>query len=171
MPIANIQIKNLDETMTLLKGYAPEQAKEINKRITAEAVKVRDRTRDYMPETTISNWGPWKSSKDGRDLGYYGSVAQAAVKTTRGRFRQRGVVFSNYIGIISGDPGGSIFQTVGNGSSKDVFVMNMLARFPKNRGLWRAFNELRPEVEPAVLAACQEAQDIVNARMKLLGGV
>lgn len=167
MPIAEVRVKNLKQTMDLLKAYAPEQAKEINKRITTEANKVRDRARDYMPNVALSNWNNWP---DHASEGYVGSVAKKKLKTTRANYSQRGIIVSNYIGVVSADAAGSIFQTVGRGSSTDMFVENILEKHTDARGLWKAFDELKSEVEPAILAATEDAQRIVNEKLKQLGG-
>ena len=167
MPIAEVRVKNLKQTMDLLKAYAPEQAKEINKRITTEANKVRDRARDYMPDVALSNWNNWP---DHASDGYVGSVVKKRLKTTRANYRKRGVIVSNYIGVVSGDAAGSIFQTAGRGPSTDMFVENILSKHGDKRGLWRAFDELKSEVEPAIMAAVDDAQRIVNTKLNQLGG-
>ncbi len=167
MPIAEVRVKGLKQTMDLLKAYAPEQAKEINNRITTEANKVRDRARDYMPDVALSNWNNWP---DHASDGYVGSVVKKRLKTTRANYRKRGVIVSNYIGVVSADAAGSIFQTVGRGSSTDMFVENILNKHGSNRGLWRAFDELKSEVQPAIMAAVQDAQQLVNIKLNQLGG-
>ncbi len=167
MPIAEVRVKDLKQTMDLLKAYAPEQAKDINKRITTEANKIRDRARDYMPNVALSNWNNWP---DHASEGYVGSVVKKRLKTTRANYRQRGVIVSNYIGVVSADAAGSIFQTVGKGTSTDMFVENILNKHPGPRGLWRAFDELKAEVEPAIMAAVQDAQQLVNIKLNQLGG-
>ena len=170
MPLAEVRVKGLDQTTKLLKAYAPEQAKEINKRITTESNKIRDRARGYMPNDGLSNWGMWTSSKDGRDLGYLGSWAKKGIKSTRANNRARGQIVSNYIGVVSGDAGGAIFQTIGRGQSNDVFVQNFTRKHSEPRGLWRAFDELQPEVQPAIMAAIEDATNIVNQKLNQLGG-
>jgi len=167
MPIAEINVKGLQQTMQLLKGYAPEQAKEINKRITVEANKIRDRARTYMPDVALSNWDNWPAHASD---GYVGSVVKKGVISTRANFRKRGVIVSNYIGVVSRDAAGSIFQTAGRGPSTDMFVDNILNKHGSNRGLWRAFDELISEVEPAIMAAVEDATKIVNAKLDQLAG-
>jgi hypothetical protein len=167
MPIAEVRVKNLKQTMDLLKAYAPEQAKEISKRITTEANKVRDRARDYMPDVALSNWNNWP---DHASEGYVGSVVKKKVKTTRANNRQRGMIVSNYIGVVNADAAGSIFQTAGRGPSTDMFVDNLLEKNGNSRGLWKAFDELKDEVAPAIMAAVEDAQQLVNAKLNQLGG-
>lgn len=167
MPIAEVRVKNLKQTMDLLKGYAPEQAKEINKRITTEANKVRDRARDYMPNVALSNWNNWP---DHASEGYVGSVAKKKMKTTRANNRARGQIVSNYIGVVNGDAAGAIFQTAGRGPSTDMFVDNLLAKNGSSRGLWKAFDELKDQVQPAIMAAVEDAQRLMNTKLNQLGG-
>ncbi|HSG63104.1 MAG TPA: hypothetical protein VLA24_16895 [Pseudomonadales bacterium] len=167
MPIAEVRVKNLKQTMDLLKAYAPDQAKEINKRITTEANKIRDRARDYMPNVALSNWNNWP---DHASEGYVGSVVKKRLKTTRANARPRGQIVSNYIGVVSADAAGAIFQTTGKGSSSDIFVENILNKHTSYRGLWRAFDELKTEVQPAIMAAVEDAQQLVNTKLNQLGG-
>lgn len=167
MPLAEVRVKNLKQTMDLLKAYAPEQAKEINKRITTEANKVRDRARDYMPDVALSNWNNWP---DHASEGYVGSIVKKRVKSTRANNRSRGQIVSNYIGVVSADAAGAIFQTAGRGPSTDMFVDNLLAKNGNSRGLWKAFDELKSEVEPAIMAAVEDAQQLVNTKLNQLGG-
>lgn len=167
MPIAEVRVKNLKQTMDLLKAYAPEQAKEISKRITTEANKVRDRARDYMPDVALSNWNNWP---DHASEGYVGSVVKKRVKSTRANNRARGQIVSNYIGIVNADAAGAIFQTAGRGPSTDMFVDNLLEKNGNSRGLWKAFDELKDEVAPAIMAAVEDAQQLVNTKLNQLGG-
>ena len=167
MPIAEVRVKNLKQTMDLLKAYAPEQAKEINKTITTEANKVRDRARGYMPLIALSNWNNWPAHAS---EGYVGANVRKKLKTTRANNRKRGTFTSNYIGVVSADAAGAIYQTAGRGPSSDPFVENLINKNTSNRGLWRAFDELKPEVEPAIMAAVETAQKIVQAKLEQLGG-
>jgi hypothetical protein len=120
-----------------------------------------------MPNVALSNWNNWP---DHASDGYVGAVVKKRVKTTRANFRKRGVVVSNYIGVASADAAGSIFQTAGRGPSTDMFVENILSKHGTKRGLWRAFDELKSEVEPAIMAAVEDAQKIVNNKLNQLGG-
>lgn len=167
MPLAEVRVKNLKQTMQLLKAYAPEQAKEINKRITTEANKIRDRSRDYMPNVALSNWNNWP---DHASEGYVGSVVKSKVKTTRANARAKGQIVSNYIGIINSDAAGAIFQLAGRGKSTDMFVENILSKHGTSRGTWKAFDELKEDVQPAIAAAIEDAANIVNKKLDQLGG-
>lgn len=167
MPLAEVRVKNLKQTMQLLKAYAPEQAKEINKRITTEANKIRDRSRDYMPNVALSNWNNWP---DHASEGYVGSVVKSKVKTTRANARAKGQIVSNYIGIVNSDAAGAIFQLAGRGKSTDMFVENILSKHGTSRGTWKAFDELKSEVQPAIAAAVEDAANIVNKKLDQLGG-
>ncbi|HSG63092.1 MAG TPA: hypothetical protein VLA24_16835 [Pseudomonadales bacterium] len=160
-PEVNVDVKGVKETMRRLNSFAPEQAKLINKKIRGEANKIRDRARDYMPNTTLSNWNNWPAHAS---EGYVGSMVKKGVKTTKANSRARGARYSNYIAIVNSDAAGSIFQTVGRGSSNDYFVTNMLERFPEPRGLWRAFDELKSEVGAAIMEAVREAEALVSDR-------
>ena len=158
----SVDVKNVKETMSTLKRYAPEQAKIINKKIRTEANKVRDRARDYMPTVALSNWNNWPEHASD---GYVGAVVKKNIKTSKASYRQRGMITSNYIGIINADAAGAIFQTAGRGPSTDMFVENILSKSGNKRGTWKAFDELKSEVQPAIMEAVKEAQEIVNQEM------
>lgn len=168
MAVPEVSVQNVRQTMANLKGFAPEQAKLINKKIRVEANKIRDRARDYMPDVALSNWNNWPEHASD---GYVGSVVKKNVKTTKASNRARGARFSNYIGVVNSDAAGAIFQTVGRGTSSDYFVTNMLNRYPEPRGLWRAFDELKGEVTPAIMEAVREAEALVNANNAKLDAI
>lgn len=167
MPLAEIKIKNVDYTLKLLKAYAPDQAKIINKRISIEANKIKNRAIDYFPNSALSNWNNWPAHQS---WGYDGAIVKKNVKITRANMRMRGLYVSNFIAVINRDAAGSIFQTVGRGGSKDYFVQNLVERFPEPRGLWRAFDELKSDVAPAIESAVRDAEQMVNTKLKQLGG-
>ena len=158
-PRIEVNVKNVKQTMARLGSFAPEQAKLINKKIRLQANKIRDRARDYMPDVALSNWNNWP---DHASEGYIGSIVKKNTKVTKANSRARGARFSNYIGVVNADAAGSIFQTVGRGSSSDMFVSNIENKFPGARGLWKAFDELKDEVAPAIMEAVREAEALVN---------
>jgi len=167
MPLAEIKIKNVDNTLKLLKGYAPQQAKIINKKISIEANKIKNRAIGYFPDSALSNWNNWPAHQS---WGYNGAIVKKNIRITRANMRQRGLYVSNFIAVVNRDAAGSIFQTVGRGGSDDYFVQNIVRDHPEPRGLWKAFDELKGEVAPAIEAAVHEAENIVNAKLNQLGG-
>jgi len=94
MPLAEIKIKNVDPTLKLLKAYAPDQAKIINKKISAEANKIKNRAIDYFPSSALSNWNNWPAHQA---WGYDGAIVKKNVKITRANMRMRGLYVSNFI--------------------------------------------------------------------------
>jgi hypothetical protein len=51
-----------------------------------------------------------------------------------------------------------------------MFVENILSKNGTSRGTWRAFDELKSEVQPAITQAIEDAQKIVNNKLNQLGG-
>lgn len=172
-------IENLKPTMYLLRNYEPEHHKRINKTMTEAAAKVRNDARKDIPSgDALSNWGQWAFTRDGRDLGFVGAWVQKNIKITRKPMRNRGSAISNFIGLVSLDAAGIIFQTTANGDRKGEvtsnkgrsFVSNMGKKFPGKRGIWKAFDDDAGDAARKIEAAAREAQDIVQKRLDSLGG-
>ena len=184
---ASVVIKDLKATMELLKAYEPEQSKIINKRMTTAAMSVRDAARnDIPPGDALSNWGQWAYSPNGRELGFIGSWAKKNLVVTRKAGRNKGQAISNFIGLVSADAAGVIFQTTGHASKNSdgsrvrakqatsnkgaTFVANMVGKFPGKRGIWRAFDDDEGKNTKLIEDAAREAEDIVQRRLNALGG-
>jgi len=171
-----VNIKNLDATLKLLKAYAPEQAKEINKRITRAASQFRVAGRREIMNVqygsnALRRWGKWIEERSGRDLSFNAQTAASNVKVTRARNRRRGMIVSNYIGVVSADGPGVIFQTAGIGASTtgSNFTQLMRSRYARPRGLWRAEETHGAIVRDAILQGVRDAQDIVQKQLDSMG--
>lgn len=171
-----VNIKNLDATLKLLKAYAPDQAKQIQKRITTAANEFRDAGRREIMTVqygtnALRRWGKWIEEKSGRDLSFNAPTAASNMKVTRARNRRRGMIVSNYIGVVSADAPGVIFQTAGIGASTtgSNFTSLMRSRYARPRGLWRAEQTHGVIVRDAILQAVREAQDIVQNKLDSMG--
>lgn len=169
-----VNIKNLDATLKLLKAYAPDQAKQIQKRITTAANEFRDAgRRDILNvqrgDFALKKWGRWIEEKSGRDLSFSASFSASKVRVTRARNRRRGIITSNYIGVVSDDAPGVIFQTAGKGSSGSDFVGHLMRKYPLPRGLWKAEETHGVVVRDAILQGVREAQDIVQNKLDSMG--
>jgi len=169
--MAELVVKNLKETMLLLKKFEPEQSKLIAKRITKAAGKIAVDARSDIPEgSALTNWGSWIHARDGRDFGFNTSSIRKNIKVTRAANRKRGVAISNYIGITSADAAGVIYQTAGKGTSDSNFVSKMMGGYPLPRGIWKAFDESRGTVVADIDAAVREAEEAVQRHLNELGG-
>lgn len=169
-----VNIKNLDATLKLLKAYAPEQSKEITKRITKAANEFRDAGRREIMNVrygyfALRRWGSWTEEKSGRDLSFNAAIAASNMKVTRARNRRRGIITSNYIGVVSNDGPGVIFQTAGKGSSGSDFVGHLMRKYPLPRGLWKAEETHGAIVREAILQGVRDAQDIVQKQLNSMG--
>lgn len=171
-----VNVKNLDATMKLLRAYAPDQAKVIGKRISTAAASFRDAGRREILNVrhgtnALSGWGRWTESKSGRDLSFDAAVSASNVKVTRARNRRRGMIVSNYIGVVSADAAGVIFQTAGKNSksTSSDFVRNISGNYPAVRGLWKAEETHGRIVRDAILQAVDEAQTIVQKQLNSMG--
>lgn len=171
-----VNIKNLDATMKLLRAYAPDQSKQIQKRITTAASRFRDAGRREITNVlygsnALRRWGKWIEARSGRDLSFNAQTAASNIKVTRARRRRRGVIVSNYIGVVSEDAPGVIFQTAGIGASTtgSLFTSLMRSRYSRPRGLWKAEETHGVIVRDAILQAVKEAQDIVQKKLNAMG--
>jgi len=187
MVAPGVVISGLKETMILLKEFEPEMSKEINKRMTTAATLVRDAARADIPSgDALSNWGRWTFSRDGRDFGFVGSWVKNNIKLTRTPGRNRGVAVTNYIGLVSKDAAGVIYQTTGHASKNEdgsrkrkkpltsqfgtSFVSVMNNQHPGKRGLWKAYDEDEGKATALIEAAAKDAEAIVQAKLNSLGG-
>lgn len=185
--MADVNIKGLKETMQLLRHYEADQSKIINKRMTDAAMRVRDAARSDIPSgDALTNWGQWGFSRDGRDLGFIGQWVKGNIKVTRRAGRNKGQAVSNYIGLVSLDAAGVIYQTTGHAaknsdgvrlrtsektSSKgQTFVANMLKKHPGKRGIWKAYDEDEGRATAEIEGAAREAEAIVQRRLNGFGG-
>lgn len=178
--MAEYNIKNLDQTMKLLKNYEPEHSKRIAKTISKSAGDVAKQARaDVETGNALGNWGPWLEAKSGRNLGFDGATAKSNIKVTRASNRRRGIIVSNYIGIIANDAATVIWHTAGQAktnrykvtSGKGLsFRRNMNKQFGKKRGIWKAYDANAGKAAREIYAAGKEAERIVQRALNSLGG-
>lgn len=178
--MGQVNIKNLDATMKLLKAYEPDLSKEIKKRISKAAGKVVSDARADVPDGfAISGWGRWTEVKSGRDLGFNGADAKKDIKASRAAMRKRGRIVSNYIGIVADKPATVIWHTAGRGSGLRYnvtsgkglsFRANITREFPGKRGIWKAFDANDGAATRDIVAAAKDAERYVQAALNRLGG-
>lgn len=178
--MAQYNIKNLEQTMKLLKGYEPDLSKEINKRITRAATTVLKEARgDIAGGAALSNWGPWIEGKSGRDISFDGATAQRNIKLTRAAMRRRGRIVSNFIGIVAKDAATVIYHTAGQAkttryratSNRGLTMRsNMNKTFGEKRGIWKAFDANQGAAQREIYAAAKDAEKAVQAALNRLGG-
>ena len=178
--MAEYNIKNLDQTMKLLKNYEPEHAKRIQKSITASARGVANQAKADVPSgNALGNWGPWTEAKLGRNLSFDGATAKGNIRVTRAAMRRRGIIVSNYIGIIAKDAATVIWHTAGQAktgrykvtSGKGLSLRrNMNREFGEKRGIWKAFDANEGKAARDIRAAAIEAQTILQRKLNSLGG-
>jgi hypothetical protein len=80
--------------------------------ITEAAKKVQFAAATMVPDKPVSGWGPW--SFNGRDVGFYPADVAAGFKVRKNNFRSFGV--SRGIGwdVQQMNPGGAIFEVMGD---------------------------------------------------------
>jgi hypothetical protein len=177
--VDRVNIKNLAQTMRLLKEYEPDLAKQIQKRIRGAANEVATEARaDIETGNALGNWGAWLERKSGRDLGFDGARARKDIRVTRAAMRRRGMIVSNYIGVVSDKPATVIWHTAGlaasnrynaTGAKGLTFRANMVKNFPGKRGIWKAYDANEGKAQRQIVAAAREAERYVQRALNRLG--
>lgn len=182
MPNAQVNITGLKETLKVLKEADADYSKEIQKRIRTAAGRVLKDARDDAPSgNALRNWGSWgysytykrgsrKGQSNTRGFDFTGTDVRRNMKTTRASMRKRGAVISNYLGLISNDPAGIIWQTAGKGSSRSAFVMNLLTKYSTKRGIWKAYDRDAGAATREIEAAARDAERAVQKILNVTGG-
>lgn len=182
MPNAQVNITGLKETLKVLKEADADYSKEIQKRINSAANRVlKDARADVPSGNALSGWGSWgyaytykRGSRKGqsvtRGFDFSGPDVRKNVKKTRASMRKRGFIVSNYLGIISNDPAGIIWQTAGKGSSRSAFVLNIFYKYGAKRGIWKAYDRDAGAATREIEAAARDAERAVQKILNVTGG-
>lgn len=176
-----VVVSGLKETMQILKAADAEYSKHITKRINSASTRVLKDARSDVPSgRALRGWGPWnyaytyrRGSRRGqtvsRGFAFAGADVKKNMQKTRAGMRKRGYEISNYLGIISNDPAGIIWQTAGKGSSKSQFVLELMYRYGAKRGIWKAFDRDEGRAVSEIEAAAKDAEKFVTNYLNQVG--
>lgn len=82
------------------------------KEITDAAKKVQWSAATSTPDRPVSGWGPWNYR--GRDLGFSPADVAAGFKVRKNNFRSYGVARGIGWDVVQSNPGGAVFEVVGD---------------------------------------------------------
>ena len=82
------------------------------KEITDAAKKVQWSAATSTPDRPVSGWGPWNYR--GRDLGFSPADVAAGFKVRKNNFRSYGVARGIGWDVVQTNPGGAVFEVVGD---------------------------------------------------------
>jgi hypothetical protein len=82
------------------------------KEITDAAKKVQWAAATSTPDRPVSGWGPWNYR--GRDLGFSPADVAAGFKVRKNNFRSYGVARGIGWDVVQTNPGGAVFEVVGD---------------------------------------------------------
>lgn len=160
-----------------LRAFAPDLAKETQKKI-AEALKPITKTaKGYFPDDgeVLSGWLARENSQ-ARFPSYNARIVKAGVgyKTSPSKANRRG--FRSLARVFNKSAAGAIYETMGRKTPSSRFVQNQSSKYGSSmkgdgkmegRALFRAYEENNGKAREAVLAAIKSAADKLNARAKV----
>lgn len=140
-------VEGLADIRLLLRGFAPEVSKVLNRELSTAATIVATRARSLTPAST--------------------GTARAAIEVRRGGdFRSRAG-----FRVVQKDAGGAIIEWAGNKSDggtaqSQSTIRTLRSRYgPAPRFLWRAWEETKDQVLREVGTAIAKAEDELQSRL------
>ena len=160
-----------------LRAFAPDLAKETQKKIAAALKPITKTAKGYFPDNgeVLSGWLARENSQ-ARFPTYNARIVKAGVgyKTSPSKPNRRG--FRSLARVFNKSAAGAIYETMGRKSPSSRFVQNQSSKYGSSmkgdgkmegRALFRAYEENNGKAREAVLAAIKGAADKLNARAKV----
>jgi hypothetical protein len=127
-----VEVTNLRQVFDALDEWDKKAGNRLRKMIRDAGQEVATVASYLVPgRNPISNWGQWTSSRDGRDLGFNPSTVSRGFKVRQNNFRRRGISAGIGFDTYQSNPGGSIYELMGTGSTQ--MVGSVRNRFPERR--------------------------------------
>lgn len=166
-----IVLTGVEETVKALKEFDKKAVRGFNKVINEELMKAESLAKGFIPMTSpMSGWReagalkPKATTRGGAgSASWNSSNARAGIKKSRSQGRVRGDYTTSVGKLLQQDAAGAIFEVAGRKSSGQGtganFISVLNTRFNKSsRAIWRAADQLTPEIEVRVLAALNIAK-------------
>jgi len=160
-----------------LRAFAPDLAKETQKKIAGALKPITKTAKGYFPDDgeVLSGWLARENSQ-ARFPSYNARIVKAGVgyKTSPSKPNRRG--FRSLARVFNKSAAGAIYETMGRKSPSSRFVQNQSSKYGSSmkgdgkmegRALFRAYEENNGKAREAVLAAIKGAADKLNARAKV----
>lgn len=173
-----VEVTGLRQVFDALDDWDKKAANALKKRITDGARQIAVEASYISPSSNpLSSWGPWRFSRDGRDLGFNASVVASSYKVRRNNYKRKGISAGIAWEVYSANAAGNIFEVMGDKSRTgqtnfnwqgDGFVDSINSRFggrkkgTRPRTLVPAYYrvvtpELREEIRQAIERSAREA--------------
>ena len=130
----DVRLVNFDRVLRALKESDEIAYKQIVKAMKDVASAVKREAKARIPDSALSNWGPWTRPRDGADMSFARSRIQSQVKLKQRNFRRRGSLGVAYE-VMQADPGGAAWALIGKGNA---------VRTPQGAHLVQAINDRSP---------------------------
>jgi hypothetical protein len=160
-----------------LRAFAPDLAKETQKKIAGALKPITKTAKGYFPDDgeVLSGWLARENS-EARFPSYNARIVKAGVgyKTSPSKPNRRG--FRSLARVFNKSAAGAIYETMGRKTPSSRFVQNQNSKYGSSmkgdgkmegRALFRAYEENNGKAREAVLAAIKGAADKLNARAKV----
>jgi hypothetical protein len=160
-----------------LRSFAPDLAKETQKKIAGALKPITKTAKGYFPDDgeVLSGWLARENSQ-ARFPSYNARIVKAGVgyKTSPSKPNRRG--FRSLARVFNKSAAGAIYETMGRKTPSSRFVQNQSSKYGSSmkgdgkmegRALFRAYEENNGKAREAVLAAIKGAADKLNARAKV----
>jgi hypothetical protein len=160
-----------------LRAFAPDLAKETQKKIAGALKPITKTAKGYFPDDgeVLSGWLARENSQ-ARFPSYNARIVKAGVgyKTSPSKPNRRG--FRSLARVFNKSAAGAIYETMGRKTPSSRFVQNQSSKYGSSmkgdgkmegRALFRAYEENNGKARDAVLKAIQGAADKLNARAKV----
>ena len=160
-----------------LRAFAPDLAKETQKKIAGALKPITKTAKGYFPDDgeVLSGWLARENS-EARFPSYNARIVKAGVgyKTSPSKPNRRG--FRSLARVFNKSAAGAIYETMGRKTPSSRFVQNQNSKYGSSmkgdgkmegRALFRAYEENNGKAREAVLAAIKSAADKLNARAKV----
>jgi hypothetical protein len=160
-----------------LRAFAPDLAKETQKKIAGALKPITKTAKGYFPDDgeVLSGWLARENSQ-ARFPSYNARIVKAGVgyKTSPSKPNRRG--FRSLARVFNKSAAGAIYETMGRKTPSSRFVQNQSSKYGSSmkgdgkmegRALFRAYEENNGKAREAVLAAIKSAADKLNARAKV----
>lgn len=164
-----VEVSGLRQIMNALEEVDKKAAQRITKEITSAGQSVVSAAQRNVIGKPLANWGTWMEAARGRDLGFEPTTVRRNIKLRRNNYRRRGISAGLGFDVYNMNPGGAIFEVVGDysrvtGPAGRRFVSQINQRYtsPKPRILYSAYyagmpDNLKEKIRDQILAEARKA--------------
>ncbi len=111
-----VDVTGLRQIYDALRDTDKAATRILEREITGAAKDVQWAAATSVPGNPVSGWGPWRWSRDGRDIGFSPSQVAAGFKVRKSNYRSRGVNRGVSWSVQQMDAAGAIFEAMGDES-------------------------------------------------------